>query len=338
MRVLMLTPYPPMRGGIAAYAGQMAQHLREEGEEVTVASPEPSHAEIVLNVKDARSGVKLARLARRFDRLIVQFQPEMLAEPDTPRRVRARSLLRLGAGLWGARSAELYVHEVDYGAGPLGPLWRSFVGLVFRRADRFTVHTERERDDLSRAFKIGETRIRVLSQAEYMQTRTDADQTTARRELGLPPDAVILLAIGFLHPRKGFDRAIRSFGQLNPEHARFYVVGSLFREDEPSRAHIQELRELAEATAGAELHEGYLTDELFDRWIVAADALVLPYRVGWSSNVMERGLLYGRPVIMSRTGGMSEQGTGRADVILVDDDIELVDALHRVVGAGRRYE
>jgi glycosyltransferase involved in cell wall biosynthesis len=316
----------------------MVQRLRDEGQEVTVVSPQPSDAALVLNVQGRWSGWKLARLASQFDRLIVQFQPEMLADPGTPRRVRARSLLRLGAGLWRAPSAELYVHEVDYGSGPLGPVWRAFVGLIFGLADGFTVHSERERDDLARAFRIDEARITVRSQAEYMQPRTDADQAAARRTLGLHPDGVILLAIGFLHPRKGFDRAIRSFGQLHQDGARLYVVGSLFREDEVSCAHSQELRDLADRTPGVELHESYVNDELFDRWIVAADALVLPYRLGWSSNVMERGLLYGRPVIMSRTGGMTEQGTGRADVILVEDDNDLVEALHRVVEAIRGVE
>jgi hypothetical protein len=46
---------------------------------------------------------------------------------------------------------------------------------------------------------------------------------------------------------------------------------------------------------------------------------------------MERGLLYDRPVIMARVGGMAEQGTDRANVTLVNDDHELRDALRVVV-------
>ena len=86
---------------------------------------------------------------------------------------------------------------------------------------------------------------------------------------------------------------------------------------------------------GPELRFGYLSDEDFDRWIVASDALVLPYRDGWSSNVMERGILYDRPVIMSNVGGMSEQGTNRPGVTLVDDDTALLAAL-RLVATGER--
>ena len=46
---------------------------------------------------------------------------------------------------------------------------------------------------------------------------------------------------------------------------------------------------------------------------------------------MERGLLYEKPVIMSRIGGMIEQGSERAHVTLVDGDDELREALRRTV-------
>jgi glycosyltransferase involved in cell wall biosynthesis len=318
-----------MRGGIAVYAGQFAERLRSEGHEVAVASPEPSGAEYVLDVRKRGAGVRLARLVRRFDRLVVQFQPEMLGDPGTTRLTRGRSLLRLGLGLRAARSAELYIHEVDPGSGPLAPLVRALTRLVFAPADRLTVHTQREYEDLSQAFGIAKRRIRVVSQGEYLQRRTETTQATARATLGLPIEQLVFLAIGFLHPRKGFDLAIRAFAEVRSERARLYVVGSMWREDDVSRAHVAQLRELAGQVPEVELREGYLSDEEFDRWIVAADALVLPYRSGWSSNVMERGLLYERQVIMSDVGGMSEQGIERQGVTLVHDDAQLVSALRQ---------
>jgi glycosyltransferase involved in cell wall biosynthesis len=331
MRVLMLSPYPPMRGGISAYADQAVQALRAEGHEVVVASPEPSDADRVLDVSKLGAGLRLAMLARRFDRLIVQFQPEMLGAPGTPRRTWLWSLLRLAAGMWSASSCEVCVHEVNYPEGRFAPLLRVLGHRVWGLADMLIVHTDRERRDFAAGFKIGEDRIRVVSQGEYLVRKTDVNQAAARAALELPPAPVLLLAIGFLQPNKGFDRAILAFRDLQPERTRLYVVGSMWREDPASVSHVAELWRLSEDTPGVELREGYLDDEDFDRWIVAADALVLPYRRGWSSNVMERGLLYDRPVIMARTGGMAEQGTDRANVVLVNDDNDLRDALRVVV-------
>ncbi len=328
----MLSFYPPMRGGISAYAGQLAARLREEGHEVTVASPEPSDAEHVLDLRQAGAGRELARLAQDSERLVVQFHPELLGDPDSTLRMRSESLLRLARGLRAAPSAELCFHEVNYGAGPTAPLLRRLARSVWKLADEITVHTEREREDFARAFGIDRDRIRVVSQGAHMLRRTGADRPAAREALGLPADAAILVAIGFLQPNKGFDRAVSAFGRVAPEGALLYVVGSVWREDDASRAYMDELRRLAHETPGAELREGYLSDEEFDRWIVASDLLVLPYRLGWSSNVMERGLLYDRPVIMSRVGGMAEQGEDRPGVTLVDDDEALVEALRDAVG------
>ena len=327
MRVLMLTPYPPMRGGIASYGGQAVEHLRGQGHEVAVASPEPSDAEYVLDVRERGSGRSLRKLVRGFDRLVVQFQPELLGDPGSGRAARGWALLRLTAGVRAARSVELYVHEVDPGQGMLAPLVRAITRPLFAAADVVNVHTKRESDDLSRAFKIDKSRIRIVSQGEYLRPRTSATQAAARAVLGVPGDRPVFLAIGFLHPRKGFDLAIRGFAEMRSDRARLYVVGSMWRDDDVARDHVRELRSLADQTAGVQLREGYLSDEDFDRWIVAADVLVLPYRVGWSSNVMERGLLYDRPVIMSDVGGMSEQGTRRRGVTLFRDEGELVRAL-----------
>jgi glycosyltransferase involved in cell wall biosynthesis len=331
MRILMLSPYPPMRGGIAVYADQMAESLRAEGHEVTVASPERSDADLVLDVSKRGAGLRLAVLARRFDRLIVQFQPEMLGPPGAPRRVWIGSLLKLAAGMRAAPSCEVCLHEVTYPAGPFAALYRAVGRGVWLLADRLIVHTERERREFADAFEIGEDRISVVGQGEYMVRRTDTSQAAARAVLDLPAAPVLLLAIGFLQPNKGFDRAIRAFAEQQPGQARLYVIGSIWREDPASVSHVDELRRLADDTPAVELRETYLSDEDFDRWIVAADALVLPYRRGWSSNVMERGLLYDRPVIMTRVGGMAEQGTDRPNVVLVDDDQELSDALRRIL-------
>src|SRR3546814_3813969 len=57
---------------------------------------------------------------------------------------------------------------------------------------------------------------------------------------------------------------------------------------------------------------GYVSDEEFDRWLVAADCLVLPYREIWSSSVIERAGIYGVPVIATDVGGLAAQGIGRA--------------------------
>ena len=46
MKILMVTPYAPMRDGIAAYALQAVAALRRAGEQVDVLSPGPTATEL----------------------------------------------------------------------------------------------------------------------------------------------------------------------------------------------------------------------------------------------------------------------------------------------------
>jgi hypothetical protein len=85
------------------------------------------------------------------------------------------------------------------------------------------------------------------------------------------------------------------------------------------------------ATPGAHLHLGYVSDARFDEWIVASDVVVCPYRLIWSSGVLERARLYERPVIATRVGGLADQaGPG---TVIVENDRELAAAMWRAAGA-----
>jgi SAM-dependent methyltransferase len=74
------------------------------------------------------------------------------------------------------------------------------------------------------------------------------------------------------------------------------------------------------------------SDEEFDRWIVASDAVLLPYREIWSSGVLERARILDRRVIAAPAGGLVEQV--RPDDMIVSDDVELANAIAELVGGG----
>ena len=102
--------------------------------------------------------------------------------------------------------------------------------------------------------------------------------------------------------------AVEAFGRADlSAHASIHVVGSV-RVDHPDLvAYARRLHSLCRAVPGASLHERYVSDEEFDRWIVAADTVVLPYREIWSSGVLERAKLFGRSIIAADVGGMADQ-------------------------------
>lgn len=339
MRVLVVSPYPPDRCGIASYTVQVAATLRRQGHQVEVVSPQPSAAQHSADYsRTARGVLRVLALSRRADRTLVEFFPDLLF-----RDMRKRQFVRQWAAvvllLVLGRRVELVVHEAPYRAlrgrtDPRGRLvrfmWRTLIALP----DATYVHTAWERRQLAEATGIDPERIQVLRHGESFLRRADGDRELAREELGLRPGEFHFLSIGFLQPHKGFDRAMEALGRLQGDHVRLDVVGSTRVHTPEVEAHVEALRRLAAAIPGVTLHEGYVSDELFDRWIVACDAVVLPYREIWSSGVLERAKLYGRPAVVSDVGGLGDQA-GPSTRVVRDDD-ELCAAMAELAGVPHR--
>jgi glycosyltransferase involved in cell wall biosynthesis len=161
---------------------------------------------------------------------------------------------------------------------------------------------------------------------EGVAVRGPRSRREARRHLGIPEDETLLVCPGFLHPDKGFDRAVHAFRGNGKR--RLCIVGSV-RDPTPSNLEYAErLRQLAERTRGVDLVDSYVDDGAFDAWIAAADAVILPYRRSWSSGVLARAQAIGTPAIVTAVGGLPEQASP-TDVVVGDDD-ELAAALERV--------
>ncbi|MBW3642750.1 MAG: glycosyltransferase family 4 protein [Actinobacteria bacterium] len=328
VRILMVTPYPPARDGIAAYAVQEVARLRREGHDVEVLSPTPSAAHHHLDLARRCAPLALAARLRSYDRVIVQFHPDVFYPPGaTPGRHVETSIALAGAFAAAAAAGgevEVRVHEADYNLSRRS-LRALGMRLMWRQVRRVVVHTEAERGSFAATFGISPAGLAVADHGSHFSPRTTLDRAGARRRLGLPEDETMFLAIGFIQPHKGFDRAVRAFARVRPPRARLEVVGSVRVEEPAYLDHLDELRALVGATPGAALREGYLSDEAFDVWLVAADVVVLPYRHIWSSGVLERASMFDRPVIATRVGGLAAQAP--PGTVLVEDDDELAEAM-----------
>ncbi|HEX2030358.1 MAG TPA: glycosyltransferase family 4 protein [Actinomycetota bacterium] len=324
-RILLVAPYPPRACGIGRYAAAQAQRLRREGHDVAVLSPPDGDGD--MRVEFLGGGAfRTAARARGFDRVVVHFQPALYFRPRAP-----LSKVAAAAALWWLcrrrPEAEILVHEAD---PPVR--WRPdylLLRAAFRAAPALLFHTDRERRQLERAYRI-RARARLVSHTDGVQVRAAVPRREARKRLGIPEDETLFVAAGFLHPDKGFDRAIESFRAVG--RGRLAILGSVRERSPRNQAHAARLRELAASTRGVDLVERYLTDEEFDAWIAAADAVVLPYRRSWSSGVLARAQALGTPAVVTDVGGLPEQASGR-DVVVRDDD-ELAAAMARLA-AGR---
>ena len=245
MRILMVSPYPPVRDGLANYAVQEVKRLRAAGHDVEVLSPGPSAAHHHLDLLGVRGALALARRVRAYDRVIVQYHPAVFFGPAATPWERAAIYGALAAAWTAAREVELRVHEYPH-HGPATRAEAVAARAMFRAATRVTTHTERERTELSAAFGLDPEHVTVADHGAHFERRTSIGRAEARERLGLPADGFMFLSIGFLQPHKGFDRAIQAFAGLADHGCRLDVVGSLRVEDNEYVAYVDELRELAD--------------------------------------------------------------------------------------------
>lgn len=327
MKILVVSSYPPRRCGIGVYARDQVERLRNEGHDVSVLSPPDGDGQVRVSFFGGRPFFNAARIGRRFDRIIVNFQPALYYRPRAPLSKVAASLGLLWLVLRRRGKVDILVHEADRPAR-----WRpdyALLGLAFRAAGRMSFHTQAERRALEADYRL---RVRGEVIAHRVAPTAAPSRREARARLGIEEGGTVFVCAGFLQPAKGFDRAVDAFDRAGPNGGRLYVVGSVRERTPENLEYARALEHRCRSVAGVTLVDRYLPDEEFDLWVAAADRLVLPYRRSWSSGVLARAQAMGTPAIVTAVGGLPEQA-GERDLVVRDDD-ELAEGMQRAATEG----
>ena len=326
MRVLLVAPYPPMRDGIGPYARDQVERLRAGGDQVEVISPPGGAGERRAAFRGGRAAWVAAREGRRFDRIVLHFQPSLWYAPHRALSKVATSVALVWLALRRGRRLELVVHEADP-----PKLWRPDYALlrqVFLMAARCTFHSEAEWRSLEREYHV---RVRGRVAQHRIDAVAAVDRAEARRRLGLEAPGVLFVCLGFVQASKGYDRAVEAFARAGIPGARLVVAGSVRDHDPEAERYARALGRRIDGVDGAVFVERYLSDDEFDLWLAAADRVVLPYRRAWSSGVLARAHALGVPAIVAGIGGLAEQAG--ADDVIVDDDGALEGAMRGAAGS-----
>lgn len=330
MRIAIVSSYPPRHCGIGSYAHAQTERLRAQGHAVTVISPPDGDGDVRVSFSDGRVFREAERSGVAYDRIIVHFQPGLYYRPGATAAVsKIRTSLALRSLVRRRPQTEILVHEAHRPTR-----WRPDHVILRRAFAHATLqfHTNAEHRAFERQYRM-HTRAEIVDHREGIRVHGPHDRQRSRTHLGLDPTEPLLLCAGFLHPWKGFDRAIRAFARSEGP-GRLVIVGSVRDATLTNLAYAEELRELAGRTNGVSLIERFQSDEDFDAWVSAADRLVLPYTRAWSSGALARARLLGTPSIVSAVGGLVEQ-VGPDDQVVRSED-ELRRAMQRVRGSGPR--
>ncbi len=338
MRIALLSPAHPLRGGIAASSERLAQQLQLMGHEVMLYSFKLQYPECLFPGKTQYTDdPPPAQL--RIQPLIHSVNP--LNWPQSARHIRNWQPQIVLARYW-----------LPFIAPSLGSILRLVGKGPVRLAliDNALPHERRLGDQvLTRWFLHSIDGALVMSDAVaadlaslhfdkpirqaphpvYDHYGAAIPRGQALQQLHLPTDAQWLLFFGFIRPYKGLDLAIYALAspvlRKHPK-LKLLVAGE-------SYTNLEEYRALARALGVANRivwHTHYIPTEEVKYYFCAADLVVQPYKSATQSGITQIAFHFAKPMVVTRVGGLPEMVPHeQAGLVVAPDAQAIAQAIDR---------
>ena len=335
LRLAIVGPTHPHKGGVAAHTTMLAHHLADAGHDVTLVSwahlypsklhhadasvpdgvPEvPPFPRTIRALSWARpdTWVRAGRRLRDVDAiLVVHVMPPVV--PAHLALLRAAGAVPGGAG---PRPQSVVVchnvlpHEPHPGDARL-------MSALFSRVDSVLVHSA---DQATVAHDLGARRVSVADLPPHLP----GGDPILR---GPRPGPTRLLALGLIREYKGIDVLLRAMRSV-PE-VTLTIAGEIWG---ANRGVIGRLASDPALAGRVEIRDGYVPADALAALLADHDVLALPYRSATASQNVILGHAHGLPVLASDIAPFSQQVDDGVNGILVppEDERALAGALRRL--------
>jgi len=327
VRLALIGPVYPYRGGIAHYTTALYKALRERGHDLLLVSFSRQYPQRLfpgksdrdpsrnpLKVEEARYWLDslnpltwlrtFARIRRtRPEIMVMQWWTTFWAPAWLALGVLNRLFLRSPIVYF---CHNVLPHEARW--------WDTWIARVtLRWATLLLVQSAEEEARLRALLPRAEIRVVPLPVFDmFSNFRIPKDE--ARRHLGLPADALVLLTFGIVRQYKGLRTLLEAVPRIRAAASRDVVllVAGEFWEDKRPYLDLIERLQIGDSVR---VDDRYIPDEEVPAYFCAADALAAPYRQVTGSAVTRIADSFGLPVIHDLT-----------DAAAIDSRLEAGDA------------
>lgn len=307
MKVCLIAPVLPFRGGIAKYCHSLAKEL-EKRHELLLLSYERQYP-VLLYGKKSQIDSDLARneIAKEFKNItydidsvsisswfktlktVSAFNPDIVILPWwvtywTPMYLYLLHALRRRGIKVLFICINVFEHENN--------AWKNFLTkIVLGRVDAFIVHSEQEKNELHKLNPRAYVRKHLLPLFEY-EVKNEARRDTVK----------YLLFFGFVRPYKGLDTLLQALAILRDHDILLKIVGEFWNDKD----RYLELIDRLKIAGRVELIDQYVPDSEMNKYFSWADLVVLPYRKTKTSGVIATAYGFKKPVLATDVGGFHE--------------------------------
>lgn len=316
LRIAIVGPAFPYKGGGAQHTTELAHRLAAAGHDVVIESWRAQYPGFLYPGRQTISdpeGEPFPRTRRRLDwrrpdgwwrtgRALRSCDLVVLAVLSP---VQVPSYLGILAGLRRRTPVVALCHNVL--PHERKPYDEPLMKRLLRKSDGVLVHSEAQAD-LARGLTTRPVRV-----AE-MPAHLPASELPPRHD---PKVRRRLLFFGIVRPYKGLDVLLRALAE-GPDDVALTVAGEFWGGLDDTRELIRSL----DLTSRVELRPGYVPAADVPGLFAAADALVLPYRAATASQNVWMAYEHGLPVIATDVGGFADQIRDGVDgLICAPDDV-----------------
>ncbi|NDV94647.1 glycosyltransferase [Dysgonomonas sp. 521] len=307
MRIAILSPFHPYRGGIAQFSEQLSIELMRQNE-VQVFSftkmypdflfpgktqyvPEGESSDIdvnrILNSINPFSYIQTAKEINRYkpDVVVIAYWMSFMVPAFSSVCLLLDKKIKIIALIHNAIPHEKRVIDK--------PLAKFF----FNRCDGFIVLSEPVREDLLSLKK--DAKVILHPHPIYNHYGEPIDRNTACENLGIREDKKNLLFFGLIREYKGLDILIEAMKSLDDSY-QLIIAGESYDGFSKYSEQIEKLP----YKENVSVHEQYIPDKMVSTFFSAADVLVLPYRSATQSGVVTIAYQMETPMIATNVGAL----------------------------------
>jgi beta-1,4-mannosyltransferase len=179
--------------------------------------------------------------------------------------------------------------------------WEWVLGVVLGHcAHAVIAHSSSGAKQAGEWFWIPQRKLSVIPHGNYIGHYPDeVGRISARNELGLDPESLVVLFLGNIRPYKGVAELVRAFASIDgrgPE-LTLVIAGRVHTSSDEA-----EVQRLIGGRARVRFHQGFVPSDRVQVFMAAADIVAFPYREILTSGAVVLAMSFGKACIAPRSG------------------------------------
>ena len=316
MRVIIIGPAHPLRGGLASYNERLAKQFIDEGNEVTIytfslqypsfifpgttqysteSKPSNLTINVCINSINPFNWIKVGNNLKneKPDLVIVRYWLPFMGPclGFILRQIKKNKQTKIVC-----IADNIIPHEKRFGD-------KAFTKYFVQPVDAFITMSDKVMTDLKLFAPTKPTQL--VAHPLYDNFGEKVSKEEARLKLGIKNEELILLFFGFIRKYKGLDLLLNAMkiiknSNFNIQNSKLLIAGEFYEDRKAYDEQIEKL-DLQESLI---LHTDFIPDSEVKYYLCAADVVVQPYKNATQSGVTPLAYHFEKPMIVTNVGGL----------------------------------